>query len=74
MEPKLSKQAQAIVDELHKAGHLLKPESVKRLEQALVVSESWWLVVGWVRRFVVGLAAFLVALSAATSYWPFGGK
>lgn len=74
MEPKLSKQSAAIIAELHRSGHLLSKESVERVEEALRVSESWFLVAATVRRFVIGLAAFIAAAGAIFTYWPGGGK
>jgi hypothetical protein len=74
----LTKQSQAILDKLQKADpdpfrHLTQDE-VDRVREALRLSESYLLVFSGVRRFIIGLAAIVVAVSTVFNFWPWSNK
>lgn len=67
-ESKLSKQSKVVLDLLRSemAAGMLKPEEVKFVAQALKLKDS----IGILGNFIIKLAAFLLAITAVTSWWP----
>lgn len=72
MEPKLTKQSEAILTQLKKdlEKHLLTKEQYEFLRLGMVLQES----LGVLSRFVIGAAAFVGAAFALLNFWPGGGK
>lgn len=71
MEPKLTRQSEAILSRLKKdvEKQLLTPEQFEFLRKAMLLSES----LGIFQRFVIGLAGLLAAIVAIFN-WPWGGQ
>jgi len=72
MEPKLTKQSEAILARLKKdvEKQLLTPEQFEFLRKGMLLNES----MGIIGRFVISLAAFIGAAGMIFSFWPWGGK
>lgn len=72
MEPKLTKQSEAILARLKKdvEKHLLTPEQFEFLRKAMLLQES----MGLVSRFVIWLAGFIGASIALLNFLPWGSK
>lgn len=72
MEPKLTKQSEAILARLKKdvEKHLLTNEQYEFLRKGMLLQES----LGMISRFVISLAGFIGAAIAVANFWPWGGK
>lgn len=72
MEPRLTKQSEAILArlKLDMREHTLTKEQVEFLRKGMVLQES----LGILARFVIGAAAFLGAGLALFTFFPGGGK
>ena len=72
MEPKLTKQSEAILVRLKKdvEKQLLTLEQFEFLRKAMLLQES----MGIFGRFIIGLAGIAAAFAALINYWPFGGS
>jgi hypothetical protein len=78
MEDILTKQSLAILAKLQKSDpdpkrHLTQ-EEVDRVRDALKLSESYLLVFSGARRFIIGLAVLMTAVSGMIKFWPWGDK
>lgn len=72
MEPKLTKQSEAILARLKKdvEKQLLTPEQFEFLRKGMLLNES----MGIIGRFIISAAAFIGAGAALLNFWPWGGK
>ena len=72
MEPKLTKQSEAILARLKKdvEKHLLTTEQYEFLRKGMLLQESF----GILSRFIIGAAAFVGAGFALLNFFPGGGK
>ena len=72
MEPKLTKQSEAILARLKKdvEKHLLTPEQFEFLRKAMLLHES----MGLLSRFVIWFAGFIGAAIAVMNFLPWSGK
>jgi hypothetical protein len=72
MEPKLTKQSEAILARLKKdvEKQLLTPEQFEFLRRAMLLQESF----GILSRFIIGAAAFIGAGLALLNFIPGSGR
>ena len=72
MEPKLTKQSEAILAKLKidVAIHFLTEEELAQVRKGLALAES----MGVMGRFVITVAALVGAITTIFNFWPGGGK
>lgn len=75
MATKLNPEIEAVIARIsHLETRAFSAEEKQDLIEAYRFFKASWIVVGFLRRFVIGLAALLIAASAVLNYFPWGPK
>jgi hypothetical protein len=78
MKPKFNAHDQKLLDHIDElyAKRMLSEEEVKLYREQVIYKASWKVVVGDAKRFIIGLAVFITALSGLYQFASafFGGS